>query len=100
MFEVAKILDYLGAETLYLLGNTVLRTPGKVFHALPPFQYAVPVIKYDRKGYKARARQLLLTPDAAVLAEESKIKQQIDYGNLTGREATPSETASLLPSRI
>lgn len=44
------------------------------------------MIKYDRKGYKARARQLLLTQNAAVLVEESKVKQQIDYGNLTGKE--------------
>uniref|UniRef100_A0A8C0BBR5 Unconventional myosin-Ic n=1 Tax=Buteo japonicus TaxID=224669 RepID=A0A8C0BBR5_9AVES len=45
----------------------------------------VPVIKYDRKGYKARARQLLLTQSAVVIVEESKIKQRIDYANLTGR---------------
>lgn len=42
------------------------------------------MIKYDRKGYKARARQLLLTQNAAVIVEESKIKQRIDYSNLTG----------------
>lgn len=48
------------------------------------FQYAVPVVKYDRKGYKARARQLLLTQSSAIVVEESKIKQRIDYSNLTG----------------
>ncbi|OXB69725.1 UNVERIFIED_CONTAM: hypothetical protein H355_012314, partial [Colinus virginianus] len=47
-------------------------------------QYAVPVIKYDRKGYKARSRQLLLTQNAVVIVEDSKIKQRIDYANLTG----------------
>lgn len=46
----------------------------------------MPVVKYDRKGYKARARQLLLTQNAAIIIEESKIKQRIDYGNLTGRD--------------
>ncbi|XP_053130896.1 unconventional myosin-Ic isoform X1 [Hemicordylus capensis] len=59
----AKILQGLGSEAV---------------------KYAVPVIKYDRKGYKARARQLLLTPNAVVLVEESKTKQRIDYANLTG----------------
>lgn len=42
------------------------------------------MIKYDRKGYKARPRQLLLTQSAVVLVEDSRIKQRIDYGNLTG----------------
>lgn len=52
------------------------------------FQYAVPVVKYDRKGYKARARQLLLTQSSAIVVEESKIKQRIDYSNLTGGDGT------------
>uniref|UniRef100_A0A8V5H1Y5 Uncharacterized protein n=1 Tax=Melopsittacus undulatus TaxID=13146 RepID=A0A8V5H1Y5_MELUD len=58
----------------------------KVLQALDneAIKYAVPVVKYDRKGYKARARQLLLTQNAAIIIEESKIKQRIDYGNLTG----------------
>ncbi|XP_061461437.1 unconventional myosin-Ic isoform X2 [Rhineura floridana] len=58
----------------------------KIFHVLgnETLKYAVPVTKYDRKGYKARARQLLLTQNAIVLVEESKIKQRIDYGNLSG----------------
>uniref|UniRef100_A0A8C9ERG3 Myosin IC n=1 Tax=Pavo cristatus TaxID=9049 RepID=A0A8C9ERG3_PAVCR len=49
--------------------------------------YAVPVIKYDRKGYKARSRQLLLTQNAVIIAEDSKIKQRIDYANLTGEQS-------------
>ncbi|KAL2297316.1 hypothetical protein Nmel_016615 [Mimus melanotis] len=58
----------------------------KVLQALEneALKYAVPVVKYDRKGYKARARQLLLTQNSAIVVEESKIKQRIDYSNLTG----------------
>uniref|UniRef100_A0A8C0RIB2 Unconventional myosin-Ic n=2 Tax=Canis lupus familiaris TaxID=9615 RepID=A0A8C0RIB2_CANLF len=58
----------------------------KVLQALgsEPIQYAVPVVKYDRKGYKARSRQLLLTPNAVVIVEDAKVKQRIDYTNLTG----------------
>lgn len=44
----------------------------------------MPVVKYDRKGYKARSRQLLLTPSAVVIVEDAKVKQRIDYANLTG----------------
>ncbi|XP_038200469.2 unconventional myosin-Ih [Arvicola amphibius] len=47
-------------------------------------QYGVPVIKYDRKGFKARQRQLLLTPRAAYVVELSKIKQKIEYSALRG----------------
>lgn len=53
-------------------------------------QYAVPVTKYDRKGYKARPRQLLLTSNSAVIAEEAKLKQRIDYGALKGQRLTPT----------
>uniref|UniRef100_A0A480T7A3 Unconventional myosin-Ic isoform X2 n=1 Tax=Sus scrofa TaxID=9823 RepID=A0A480T7A3_PIG len=58
----------------------------KVLQALgsEPIQYAVPVVKYDRKGYKPRSRQLLLTPNAVVIVEDAKVKQRIDYANLTG----------------
>lgn len=51
-------------------------------------QYAVPVTKYDRKGYKARPRQLLLTSNSAVIVEEAKLKQRIDYGALKGQRST------------
>ncbi|KAK7811799.1 hypothetical protein U0070_016871 [Myodes glareolus] len=47
-------------------------------------QYGVPVIKYDRKGFKARQRQLLLTLRAAYVVELSKIKQKIEYSALRG----------------
>ncbi|XP_075445447.1 unconventional myosin-Ic isoform X3 [Ascaphus truei] len=66
------------------LGNEEIN--GKVLQNLEndAVKYAVPVVKYDRKGYKARGRQLLLTQDAAVIVEEAKFKQRIDYANLTG----------------
>uniref|UniRef100_A0A7N8WKL1 Myosin IHb n=1 Tax=Mastacembelus armatus TaxID=205130 RepID=A0A7N8WKL1_9TELE len=46
--------------------------------------YSVPVVKYDRNGFRPRLRQLILTQDAAYLVEEAKIKQQIDYSSLKG----------------
>uniref|UniRef100_A0A8C7MRB4 Myosin Ic, paralog a n=1 Tax=Oncorhynchus kisutch TaxID=8019 RepID=A0A8C7MRB4_ONCKI len=42
-------------------------------------KYGVAVTKYDRRGYKARPRQLLLTSSFAVLVAEAKLKQRIDY---------------------
>uniref|UniRef100_A0A669BFT1 Myosin Ic, paralog b n=1 Tax=Oreochromis niloticus TaxID=8128 RepID=A0A669BFT1_ORENI len=58
----------------------------KVVQALgsEKMKYAVPVTKYDRRGYKPRHRQLLLTANSAVIAEEGKLKQRIDYGTLKG----------------
>uniref|UniRef100_A0A3Q3XF58 Myosin Ic, paralog b n=1 Tax=Mola mola TaxID=94237 RepID=A0A3Q3XF58_MOLML len=47
-------------------------------------QYGVPVIKYDRRGFKPRPRQLLLTNTFAVLVDRTKIKQRIDYAALRG----------------
>ncbi|XP_063258643.1 unconventional myosin-Ic isoform X2 [Prinia subflava] len=66
------------------LGREEINT--KVLQALEneALKYAVPVVKYDRRGYKARARQLLLTQSSAIIVEESKVKQRIDYSNLTG----------------
>lgn len=48
------------------------------------FQYGVPVIKYDRRGFKPRPRQLLLTNTFAVLVDRTKIKQRLDYSALRG----------------
>uniref|UniRef100_A0A8C8S4R4 Myosin IH n=1 Tax=Pelusios castaneus TaxID=367368 RepID=A0A8C8S4R4_9SAUR len=48
------------------------------------FQYVTPVVKYDRKGFKARERQLVLTQSAAYVVEMAKIKQKIDYATLKG----------------
>lgn len=49
-------------------------------------QYGIPVIKYDRKGFKARRRQLILTQKAAYVVELAKIKQKIDYSTLKGKK--------------
>ncbi|CAB1316315.1 unnamed protein product, partial [Coregonus sp. 'balchen'] len=47
-----------------------------------PQSYGVAVTKYDRRGYKARPRQLLLTSSFAMLVAEAKLKQKIDYAAL------------------
>lgn len=47
-------------------------------------QYGVSVTKYDRRGFKPRPRQLLLTNTFAVLVDRTKIKQRIDYSALRG----------------
>ncbi|XP_029028817.1 unconventional myosin-Ic isoform X2 [Betta splendens] len=47
-------------------------------------QYGVPVTKYDRRGFKPRPRQLLLTNTFAVLVDRTKIKQRMDYAALRG----------------
>ncbi|RVE68208.1 hypothetical protein OJAV_G00089780 [Oryzias javanicus] len=47
-------------------------------------KYSVPVIKYDRNGFKPRPRQLILTQTAAYLIEESKVKQRLPYTSLKG----------------
>lgn len=49
-------------------------------------QYGVPVIKYDRKGFRARERQFLLTQKAAYVVELAKIKQKIAYSALKGKK--------------
>uniref|UniRef100_A0A8D3CSZ7 Unconventional myosin-Ic-like n=1 Tax=Scophthalmus maximus TaxID=52904 RepID=A0A8D3CSZ7_SCOMX len=41
-------------------------------------------VKYDRRGFKPRPRQLLLTNAFAVLVDRTKIKQRIDYTALRG----------------
>ncbi|XP_023576706.1 unconventional myosin-Ih [Octodon degus] len=58
----------------------------KVFQLMSneKIQYGVPVIKYDRKGFKARQRQLILTQKAAYVVELAKIKQKIEYSALKG----------------
>lgn len=53
---------------------------------MPSLQYGIPVIKYDRKGFKARPRQLLLTQKAAYVVELAKIKQKIEYSVLRGKQ--------------
>uniref|UniRef100_A0A8B9CYU5 Myosin IH n=1 Tax=Anser brachyrhynchus TaxID=132585 RepID=A0A8B9CYU5_9AVES len=46
--------------------------------------YATPVVKYDRNGFKARERLLVLTQSSAYVVEMAKIKQKIDYATLKG----------------
>ncbi|CAG02935.1 unnamed protein product [Tetraodon nigroviridis] len=55
-----------------------------VLLSLRAFQYGVPVIKYDRRGFKPRPRQLLLANTFAVLVDRTKIKQRLDYSALRG----------------
>ncbi|KAF7244228.1 Pre-mRNA-processing-splicing factor 8 [Varanus komodoensis] len=90
--ENEYFLDYIRyAFLMNLKRNLPKNVLDKSWPVAPPSlrEYAVPVTKYDRKGYKARARQLLLTQNAVVLVEESKLKQRIDYANLTGGCCTP-----------
>ncbi|XP_037547694.1 unconventional myosin-Ih [Nematolebias whitei] len=47
-------------------------------------KYSVPVVKYDRNGFRPRLRQLIFTQEAAYLIEEAKIKQRINYTSLKG----------------
>ncbi|XP_027720908.1 unconventional myosin-Ih [Vombatus ursinus] len=47
-------------------------------------QYGTPVVKYDRNGFKARQRQLILTQKALYVVELAKIKQRIEYKALKG----------------
>lgn len=49
-------------------------------------QYSVPVVKYDRNGFKPRPRQLILTQTAAYVIEEAKIKQRVLYTALKGQD--------------
>ncbi|KAM9517097.1 unconventional myosin-Ih-like isoform 4-T4 [Salvelinus alpinus] len=47
-------------------------------------KYSVPVVKYDRNGFRPRFRQLIYTGSAAYLVEEAKIKQRVEFNNLKG----------------
>uniref|UniRef100_A0AAX7U5K4 Myosin IHb n=1 Tax=Astatotilapia calliptera TaxID=8154 RepID=A0AAX7U5K4_ASTCA len=53
-------------------------------HKIDKTTYSVPVVKYDRNGFRPRLRQLIFTQEAAYLVEEAKIKQRIDYSSLKG----------------
>lgn len=61
----------------------------------PSPQYSVPVVKYDRNGFRPRLRQLIFTLEAAYLAEEAKIKQRIDYSSLKGEWDNQTKSALL-----
>uniref|UniRef100_A0A8B9JZD2 Myosin Ic, paralog a n=1 Tax=Astyanax mexicanus TaxID=7994 RepID=A0A8B9JZD2_ASTMX len=59
----------------------------RLFVAISHFlqiNYGVAVTKYDRRGFRARPRQLLLMATGVILVQESKIKQRIDYSSLLG----------------
>ncbi|OCU01675.1 hypothetical protein XELAEV_18007469mg [Xenopus laevis] len=47
-------------------------------------KYGIAAVKYDRHGFKARPRQLLLTQSAVYVTEQAKIKQKIEYSGLKG----------------
>ncbi|KAM5191666.1 unconventional myosin-Ih [Mantella aurantiaca] len=46
-------------------------------------KYGIPTIKYDRHGFKARPRHLLLTQTKLYVTEQVKIKQMVEYSNIT-----------------
>uniref|UniRef100_A0A8C7QVU6 Myosin IH n=1 Tax=Oncorhynchus mykiss TaxID=8022 RepID=A0A8C7QVU6_ONCMY len=46
--------------------------------------YSIPIVKYDRNGFKARPRQLILTQTAAYVVDDAKIKQRVLYTTLKG----------------
>lgn len=58
----------------------------KVHQMIRPeyIKYSVPVVKYDRNGFRPRLRQLIFTQEAAYLVEEAKIKQRIHFNSLKG----------------
>uniref|UniRef100_A0A3B4XJS2 Unconventional myosin-Ih-like n=1 Tax=Seriola lalandi dorsalis TaxID=1841481 RepID=A0A3B4XJS2_SERLL len=96
MHEVSQILKKLYIRHMvrkYVRGIAPQRkaqVQSTICHAqLPPtftrtLCYSVPVVKYDRNGFRPRLRQLIFTQEAAYLVEEAKIKQRIDYSSLKG----------------
>uniref|UniRef100_A0AAQ6A6R3 Myosin IHb n=1 Tax=Amphiprion ocellaris TaxID=80972 RepID=A0AAQ6A6R3_AMPOC len=91
-----EVSDALVQQTLLLKVQTSSMFKGKKenypFSVCRPFMdtrickttYSVPVVKYDRNGFRPRLRQLIFTQQAAYLVEEAKIKQRIDYSSLRG----------------
>lgn len=53
-------------------------------------QYSVPVVKFDRHGYKPRERILCITNCALYLldAKDSKIKHRLTFNTITGITVT------------
>ncbi|XP_053325125.1 unconventional myosin-Ih [Spea bombifrons] len=47
-------------------------------------KYGTAAIKYDRHGFKARPRHLLMTQSALYVTEQAKIKQKIDFSAIKG----------------
>lgn len=83
-----KVAQTLGNDKVlvrFLLTYQTSEILHDVSAALGGFQYGVPVVKYDRRGFKPRPRQLLLTNTFAVLVDRTKIKQRFDYAALRGK---------------
>uniref|UniRef100_A0A667ZSR4 Myosin IH n=1 Tax=Myripristis murdjan TaxID=586833 RepID=A0A667ZSR4_9TELE len=76
-FEKTRISGYIyiNVKVLQMIRNEQIK-------------YSVPVIKYDRNGFKPRPRQLILTQTAAYVVEEAKIKQRVLYTSLKGQGKT------------
>uniref|UniRef100_A0A8U7N5N8 Myosin IH n=1 Tax=Corvus moneduloides TaxID=1196302 RepID=A0A8U7N5N8_CORMO len=88
MWHRGSIIPRTGFSLLNFPGSTGRAAPrccqsGK---SKPPEQelYVTPVIKYDRNGFKARERLLVLTQSSAYVVEMAKIKQKIEYSTLKG----------------
>uniref|UniRef100_A0A674HUX0 Myosin IH n=1 Tax=Taeniopygia guttata TaxID=59729 RepID=A0A674HUX0_TAEGU len=64
--------------------ETRLSEFSKALEPRAPGSYVTPVIKYDRNGFKARERLLVLTQSSAYVVEMAKIKQKIEYSTLKG----------------
>lgn len=83
-----KVLQTLGNDKVQVRFYLTPKINVKVLHnsgaSVCAFQYGVPVIKYDRRGFKPRPRQLLLTNTYAILVDRTKIKQRLDYSALRG----------------
>uniref|UniRef100_A0A8C7QS50 Myosin IH n=1 Tax=Oncorhynchus mykiss TaxID=8022 RepID=A0A8C7QS50_ONCMY len=60
-------------------------------------KYSIPIVKYDRNGFKARPRQLILTQTAAYVVDDAKIKQRVLYTTLKG-EHSPNAIQCVLTS--
>uniref|UniRef100_A0AAQ4QEL5 Myosin IHb n=1 Tax=Gasterosteus aculeatus aculeatus TaxID=481459 RepID=A0AAQ4QEL5_GASAC len=62
----------------------ISKTAELLSYRIQEFKTYVPVVKYDRNGFRPRLRQLIFTREAAYLVEEAKIKQRINYISLKG----------------
>uniref|UniRef100_A0A8C9YLY2 Unconventional myosin-Ih-like n=1 Tax=Sander lucioperca TaxID=283035 RepID=A0A8C9YLY2_SANLU len=84
-FSVCRpFMDTRIGKTAELLSLRTGDALGSFHHPLQCFSYSVPVVKYDRNGFRPRLRQLIFTQEAAYLVEDAKIKQRIDYISLKG----------------
>uniref|UniRef100_A0A8U7N699 Myosin IH n=1 Tax=Corvus moneduloides TaxID=1196302 RepID=A0A8U7N699_CORMO len=84
--KVVTSAVFSGKKEGYLesLGQPFLETRLSEFSKPLEASYVTPVIKYDRNGFKARERLLVLTQSSAYVVEMAKIKQKIEYSTLKG----------------